>query len=701
MKPTFCLICFACLAILNSCQTSTKSTVMDNPLLTEFSTPFGVPPFELIKPHHYMPAFKQGMEEQLKEVYPIVNNKEKPTFANTIVALDESGELLGQVSRVFFGLAEANTNDSLQQIQMAISPLLSAHSDAINLNPKLFERIKSVYENQAQYNLKPDEIYILENIYKGMVRNGSNLAPEKKEQLKKLNEELSVLSVKFNQNVLAETNGFRLVIDKKEDLAGLPEGVISAAAEAAKAAGLEGKWVFGPTRPSMTPFLQYANNRELRKKLYNGYLNRGNNGNDQDNKATLARIISLRTQRAHLLGYPSHSAVILEPRMAKNPGNVLALLDKIWAAAIPAAEKDREEMQQIIQQEGGKFKLESSDWWYYAEKLRKAKYNLDENEMRPYFKVENVRDGAFDVANKLYGITFSEIKEIPKPHAEAMAYEVKESDGSPIGILYMDLFPRPGKQQGAWCGGYRNHWVQQGKEITPVVTMVGNFTRPTGDIPALISLDEALTHFHEFGHALEGLFAENRLNTTFIAWDFVELPSQIMEHWATEPEVLKSYARHYQTGEPIPDALIGKMKKSHSFNQGFVSTEFIAASYLDIAFHSRTDTTLLDIGKFEKDFLGGKGLIPEIQPRYRSTYFIHITGGYDSGYYSYEWAAVLDNDAFEAFKEKGLFDKSTAASLRNNILSKDGTMDPMQMFLNFRGRQPDITPLMRNRGFIK
>jgi len=673
----------------------------DNPLVAEFTTPFGVPPFDLIKPAHYMPAFKLGMEEHMKEIDAIVTNKEEPTFENTIVAMDESGELLSKVARVFFGLAEANTNDSLQEIQMEISPLLSAHSDAINLNPKLFERIQSVYDNQTRFSLNAEQTYILENIYKGLVRNGANLDPEKKEQLKKLNEELSVLTVQFDQNVLAETNSFQLVIDKKEDLAGLPESVISAAAEAAKAAGMEGKWVFGPTRPSMTPFLQYADNRDLRKQLYNGYLNRGNNGNDKDNKDNLAKIISLRAKRARLLGYASHAHLTLEPLMAKVPGNVFDLLDKIWAAAIPAAIRDRDEMQKIIDQEGGKFKLEASDWWYYAEKLRKAKYDLDENELRPYFKMENVRDGAFDVANKLYGITFTEIKDIPKPHPEAMAYEVKEADGSLIGVLYMDLFPRQSKQQGAWCGGYRDHWVKQGTEIKPVVTMVGNFTRPTGDTPALISLDEALTHFHEFGHSLEGLFAKNNLSSTFVARDFVELPSQIMEHWATEPEVLKSYARHYETNEPIPENLIGKMRESSYFNQGFVSTEFLAASYLDMYFHTRQDTTLPDIAGLEQEYMTKIGLIPEIQPRYRSTYFIHITGGYDAGYYAYEWAAVLDNDAFEAFKEKGLFDKETATSFRNNILAKDGTMDPMQMFVNFRGRKPDITPLMKNRGFLK
>jgi len=700
MKHIF-ILSIAGMALLVSCKTGTDSQMSDNPLVTEFTTPFGVPPFDLIKPAHYMPAFKLGMEEHMKEIDAIVTNKEEPTFENTIVAMDESGELLSKVARVFFGLAEANTNDSLQEIQMEISPLLSAHSDAINLNPKLFERIQSVYDNQTRFSLNAEQTYILENIYKGLVRNGANLDPEKKEQLKKLNEELSVLTVQFDQNVLAETNSFQLVIDKKEDLAGLPESVISAAAEAAKAAGMEGKWVFGPTRPSMTPFLQYADNRDLRKQLYNGYLNRGNNGNDKDNKDNLAKIISLRAKRARLLGYASHAHLTLEPLMAKVPGNVFDLLDKIWAAAIPAAIRDRDEMQKIIDQEGGKFKLEASDWWYYAEKLRKAKYDLDENELRPYFKMENVRDGAFDVANKLYGITFTEIKDIPKPHPEAMAYEVKEADGSLIGVLYMDLFPRQSKQQGAWCGGYRDHWVKQGTEIKPVVTMVGNFTRPTGDTPALISLDEALTHFHEFGHSLEGLFAKNNLSSTFVARDFVELPSQIMEHWATEPEVLKSYARHYETNEPIPENLIGKMRESSYFNQGFVSTEFLAASYLDMYFHTRQDTTLPDIAGLEQEYMTKIGLIPEIHPRYRSTYFIHITGGYDAGYYAYEWAAVLDNDAFEAFREKGLFDQETATSFRNNILAKDGTMDPMQMFVNFRGRQPDITPLMKNRGFLK
>jgi peptidyl-dipeptidase Dcp len=701
MKAKIFVIGVVLMSTVYSCQPTQKPVAMDNPLLTEFNTPFGVPPFEKIRPQHYAPAFEVAMAEHMKEIDAIVNNRENPTFVNTIVALDKSGELLNRISRIFFGLTEANTNDSIQKIQVEISPKLSAHSDAINLNVKLFSRIKSVYENQKSFNLDAVQTYILENLYKGFVRNGANLTPAKQEELKKLNSDLSVYMVTFNQNVMSETNDFKLVIDKNEDLAGLPEGSVAGAAEAAKAAGMEGKWIFTATRPSMTPFLQYAENRDLRKKLYDGYLNRANNGNSKDNKTTLARIVSLRARRAQLLGYRTHAHIILEPRMAKVPENVFALLDKVWAAAIPAAIRDRDEMQKIIAGEGGKFKLEASDWWYYAEKLRKAQFDLDENELRPYFKVENVRDGAFDVANKLYGITFTEIRDIPKPHPEAMVYEVKEADGSHIGILYMDLFPRSSKQQGAWCLTYRDHWFKDGKEITPVVSMVGNFTRAAGDKPALISLDEAQTHFHEFGHALESLFAKNRMSTTFVAQDFVELPSQIMEHWCTEPEVLRSYARHYKTGEPIPDRLIEKMNKTSHFNQGFVSTEFLAASYLDMALHSQTDTTLLDIAKFEKGFFDARGLIPEIKPRYRCTYFTHITGGYDAGYYGYEWAAVLDNDAFEAFREKGLFDKATAKSFRENILAVDGTMDPNQMFINFRGRQPDITPLMRNRGFIK
>jgi len=688
--------------VLQGCQNKQDAVKLDreNPFAREFNTPFGVPPFDQIRPEHFMPAFEAGMAEQLTNVDEIVKNKVEPTFENTILALDKSGDLLGKVASVFFGLTGVSTSEELQNIEMGVAPLLSAHGDAISLNPDLFKRIKAVWEMKSSLTLSDEEAYVLENLYKGFVRNGANLPPEKQEMLRELNQKLSVATVKFDQNVLAETNDFKLVIDNPADLAGLPDGVISAAAEAAASASLDGKWLFTTQKPSMLPFLTYAENRDLRKTLYQGYLMRGNRNNERDNKQLLSEIMSLRVQRAQLLGYETHAHLVLEPRMAKVPSNVIDLLDKVWTPALNAARKDLAEMQAMVDREGGQFNIESSDWWYYAEKLRKAKYNLDDNELRPYFELKQVIDGVFMVANKLYGITFHEIAEIPLPNPEAMAFEVKEADGSHIGVLYMDYHPRASKQQGAWCGEYRTHEMKDGREITPVVTMVGNFTRPTGETPSLLSLDEVSTLFHEFGHALDALFAKNSLSTTYIAWDFVELPSQIMEHWATEPEVLKMYAKHYQTGEVIPDDLIAKLTLSGTFNQGFTSTEFVSACYLDMAYHTLTDATPVDVEAFQKSVAERLNLIPEIEFRYNSTYFIHITGGYDAGYYSYEWSAVLDHDAFEAFKEKGLFDQASAASFRKNILEKNGTMDPMQMFINFRGREPDITPLMRNRGFL-
>jgi peptidyl-dipeptidase Dcp len=685
---------------LCSCNNEPKVTLdPDNPFFSKYATPFEVPPFDKITNAHFLPAFEQGMLEQKMEVEAIVNNRKKPTFENTIRALDKSGEILDRVSTVFGGLSSANTNDALQKIQLEISPKLAAHNDEINLNPKLFARVKAIYDNRDKMTLTEEEAYILENEYKGYVRSGAALPDDKKEILKQMNQELSLLGVKFGQNVLAETNAFQLVVDNLKDLNGLPQSSIDAAAEAAKAAGLEGKWVFTAQKPSWIPFLQYATNRELKKKLYDGWLQRGNHDNEKDNKEILAKMMSLRAKKAQLLGYPTHADMVMESRMAKTATNVMDLLDKVWEPALKAAVNDRDQIQQMIKRQGGSFMLESSDWWMYTERLRKEKYNLDENELRPYFKLENVQKGAFDVATKLYGITFTEISNIPKPHAEAMAFEVKEADGTHLGVLYQDFHPRASKRQGAWCGGYRGHSVENGVEIRPVVTMVCNFTRPSGDQPALLSLDEASTLFHEFGHALDNLFSKKTLQSVYRARDFVELPSQIMEHWATETEVLKSYALHYQTGEPIPDQLIEKMKQTSKFNQGFTSVEFLSACYLDMAYHMQSDTIPVDVARFEKDLFEKIGLIPEIEPRYHSWYFTHITGGYDAGYYSYEWSAVLDHDAFEAFKEKGIFDKETAQSFRKNILEKNGTADPMDMFVKFRGRQPDILPLMRNRGF--
>ena len=683
---------------LNSCQNQPEVD-STNPFFSEYNTPFNVPPFEKIMAKHYLPAFERGMEEGREDLKALLKNREEPNFENTIGAFDKAGELLTKVSSVFFAQASANTNDSIQNIEMEISPRLAGYYDEITLNPDLFLRVKQVYENQQNLSLTPEQKFILENLYKQFVRNGANLGKEDQDTLRKINQRLSVLGVQFSQNVLEETNNYRLFVGE-EGLAGLPQSLKDAAAETAKAAGKEGQWAFTTQRPSIFPFLQYSENRDLRRELFNAYINRGNNGNANDNNEILAEIVKLRAQRARLLGYESHSHLVLEPRMAGNPDNVFDLLNNLWGKAVPVAQNEVKEMQRIIDREGGKFSLEPSDWWYYAEKLRKQKYDLDDNELRPYFKLDNVRDGVFTLANKLYGITFEPVEGCPLPHPDAQAYEVKEADGTHTGILYMDFHPRESKRQGAWCGGYRNHHLVDGVPVTPVVTVVCNFTRPTGDLPALLNLEEVETLFHEFGHALEGLFSKNSYNLSYIAWDFVELPSQIMEHWVTEPELLNVYARHYQTGEPMPSALVKKIEKSKHFNQGFINTELLAASLLDMAYYTLEHPVDIDIQEFEKQYFEKIGLIPEIVSRYRSTYFLHIIDGYDSGYYSYTWAAVLDHDAFEAFREKGIFDRSVAESFRRNILEKDGTMDAMQMYVNFRGREPQIEPLLRNRGLV-
>jgi peptidyl-dipeptidase Dcp len=701
VKNQFKITIIACLFVIafSACKNQPEIAT-NNPFFNEYKTPFNVPPFEMIMAKDYLPAFEKGMEEGRKDLETILKNKQEPTFKNTIEAFDKGGDLLKRVSAVFSAQSQANTNDSLQKIEADISQKLSAFQDEIGLNPELFKKVKYVYENQTKSNLTDEQKYLLENLYKGFIRNGANLNKQDKDSLMSLNQRLSVLTVRFSQNLLSETNRYKLLITKKEDLNGLPESVISAASDVAKETGNEGKWIFTVKKPSMLPFLQYDENRNLRHELFNAYCMRSNNGNEFDNNKILAEIIEFRAEKAKLLGYETYANLVLESRMAKVPENVFKLLNSLWQKAITVAERERDEMQKIIYKEGGKFKLEPSDWWFYAEKLRKQKFNLDDNELRPYFRLDNVRDGAFAVASKLYGITFTPIKNIPLPNPEAQAFEVKESDGSHLGVLYMDFHPRPSKQQGAWCGSYRSHHIIDGKTVSPVITMVCNFTRPTGNNPSLLSLEEVETLFHEFGHSLEALFNKNTYNQTYVAVDFVELPSQIMEHWATEPEVLKTYAKNFKTNEVIPSSLVQKIRNSRYFNQGFETVEYLAASMLDMSYHTVKAPVIINVQSFEKDYFKKTGLMPEIISRYRSTYFLHIVGGYESGYYSYIWAAVLDNDAFEAFREKGLFDHNTAISFRKNILEKNGTMDPMKMFINFRGREPVIEPLLNNRGLI-
>ena len=672
---------------------------MSNPFFSEYKTPFQVPPFNEIKLEHFKPAMEAGIADQMAEIKAITENKETPTFDNTILAFDNSGELLTK-TRIFSNLNSANTNDQMQALAREITPMMSAHRDNIMLNMDLFKRVKAVYEKRNSMNLNHDQVRLVEKIYNDFERGGANLPEDKQAELRELNKQLSMQTLKFGENTLAETNkNFKLVIDNKDDLKGLPDDVITAAAELAKKAGQEGKWIFTLQKPSMLPFLQYAENRSLREKLYKGYLNRGNYDNAFDNKQVIANIIKLRNERAKLLGFPNYAAYVVDENMAKTPENVDNFLMKLWVPALERAKTERNDMQAMIDKEGGKFKLESWDWWYYAEKVRKAKYDLDGAQLKPYFKLENVIDGMFYVANKLYGVKFIKRTDIPVYNDEVMTYEVQEADGRHIGIFYMDFHPRAGKNNGAWCTTFRSQSYKDGQKITPVVSIVCNFTRPSGDVPALLSFDEVTTLFHESGHAFHSLFTDGPYKRTArdVPRDFVELPSQIMENWASEPEVLRVYAKHYKTGQVIPEELITKLTKSAQFNQGFETVELLAASLLDMDYH--TNPFNGDVAAFEKASMDKIGLIPEIAPRYRSTYFSHIfSGGYSAGYYVYTWAAVLDADAFDAFKQSGnLFNPELAAKFRT-LLTKSGSDEGMMIYKNFRGQEPSIEPLLKRRG---
>jgi peptidyl-dipeptidase Dcp len=693
------LIIISMTVLFAACNTGKKET--GNPFLSEYNTPHGVPPFDLIKTGHFVPAFNKGIDEHNAEIEAIINETEKPTFENTIVALEYSGQLIQKVSDVFGNKMGADTNDELQKIAKDIYPRLSKHSDEIMLNEELFKRVKSVYDQKENLNLKGEDLKLLEETYKDFVRNGANLAENKKEELKEINGELSLLSLQFGENLLAETNNYKLVIDNEEDLAGLPESVVSAAAEASDE---EGKWVFTLQKPSWIPFLQYADNRDLREKLYKAMYMRGNNDNENDNKEIIKKILKLRTEKANIMGYDTHAGFMLSDRMAKKPANVYDLLNQLWTPALEMAKNEAAAMQQMIEEEGNDFELQSWDWWYYAEKIRKQKYDLDDAEIRPYFELNNVREGAFILANKLWGLNFEEINNVPLPHPDAKSFEVTDADGSFIGIYYADYYPRESKRGGAWMSSYRKQYrTENGEFVHPVITNVTNFSKPTGDKPALLSFDEVTTLFHEFGHGLHGLLSDckyHSLSGTSTPRDFVELPSQIMENWCAEPEMLKLFAKHYETGEVIPQELIDKLVASSQFNQGFETVEYLAASFLDMDYHTTKDVSDINIEEFEEKSMDKIGLIDEIIPRYKSTYFNHIwASGYSAGYYSYIWAEVLDADAFNYFVESGdIFNKEIAASFRENILSKGGTGDAMTMYKTFRGQEPSIEPLLKKRG---
>ncbi|WP_270611026.1 M3 family metallopeptidase [Bacteroides intestinalis] len=688
-----CIFILATTCMMYSCTTQTET----NPFLSEFQTEHGVPPFDKIKLEHYEPAFLKGIEEQNANIDAIVNNSEAPTFENVIVALDNSAPILDRVSAIFYNMTDAEKTPGLNELSIKIAPTLSEHSDNISLNQELFKKVNAVYQQKESLKLTTEQERLLEETYKDFVRSGANLSPEKQARLREINKQLSTLGLTFSDNILNENNAFKLYIDKEEDLAGLPEWFRQSAAEEAKADGQEGKWLFTLGNASRLPFLQYSENRPLREQIYKAYINRGNNNDKNDNKKIITDIVSLRLEKAQLLGFDCYSNFVLDNTMAKNSTTVMNFLNNLWSYSLPKAKAEAADLQKIMDKEGKGEKLEAWDWWYYTEKLRKEKYNLEEDEIKPYFKLENVREGAFAVANKLYGITLTKLEGIPVYHPDVEVFEVKDADGSHMGIFYVDYFPRPGKSGGAWMSNYRE---QQG-DIRPLVCNVCSFTKPVGDTPSLLTIDEVETLFHEFGHALHGLLTKcnyKGISGTNVVRDFVELPSQINEHWATEPEVLKMYAKHYQTGETIPDSLIEKILNQKTFNQGFMTTELLAAAILDMNLHNLTDTKNLDVLAYEKEAMNQLNLIPEIAPRYRTTYFNHIIGGYAAGYYSYLWANVLDNDAFEAFKEHGIFDKKTADLFRYNVLEKGNSEDPMTLYKNFRGAEPQLEPMLKNRG---
>lgn len=701
----FFLIAAFMTAVLSAGSGCEKKQADANPFFTVWDTPFGVPPFDKIKNGHYKPAIEKGIADHAAEIDSIVANPDAPSFENVIAALDRSGELLKKAYAAFAQVKAADSNDELQAADLAIAPAVSAHYDDIYLNDRLFEKISAVHEQIGGSALSAEQVRLTEQTYKQFVRAGAQLNARQKERLRDINRELSLLSVRFGNNLLAETRDFTLVVESSKDISGVPQTVTDAAADKAKEMGMTDKWVFTLSPPSMIPFLTYAENRGLREKLYTGYVKRGSNGNQFDNRQIVNDIIRLRTEKTRLMDYPSYAAFVLDDRMAKTPERVYDLLDKLWKPALDTAKRELETLRAIKAKETQDSAFAAWDWRYYAEKVRKSQYNLDQTSLNLYFSLDNVRSGVFQLSNRLWGLTFRPVS-VPVYNKECSAYEVLDKDNTHLGVLYFDLYPRDGKRGGAWCGTFREaSYGTDGKRIAPIVTIVCNFTRPNGSDPAQLTLDETETLFHEFGHALHKLFSQVRYaGLNRVERDFVELPSQIMENWATEPEMLRLYAKHLVSGEPMPESLIRKIRKSRQFNQGFATTELVAAALSDIDIHTIEDYKPFDPEAFEKEALNDKrGLIGQIEPRYRYPYFNHIfNSGYAAGYYGYLWAEVLDRDAFEAFVESGdIFDKATALSFRKNILERGGTQDGAELYRNFRGKDPDITPMMVKRGLIK
>ena len=699
--------------LIISCQQKSKMDPNVNPFFQEWTTEFEVPPFLDIKDEHYMPAYKKGMEENLKEIDLIVNNTEDPSFANTIEELERTGKLLTKVQRVFSNLASSNTNPKLQELQRELSPMLSAHYDKIALNEDLFNRVEEIWNKRESVDLTNEQQKLLTDTRNQFVRSGALLGDDEKKQITRINSKISELSTEFGQNLLAETNGFELILNKS-DLDGLSEDVISAAYEAAsqkmdkadsenEKEKYKDKYVFTPHRTSMYPFLTESTRRDLREKLYNSYVMRGDNNNETDNKKIAAQIAKLRAERANIMGYKSHAHFVLDENMLKTPEEVYDLLIQLWKPALKRAKAEVADMQALADSEGKEFKIAAWDWWHYSEKVRKEKYDLDESAIRPYLSLDNVIQGVFNTTNKLWGLNFREIFDIDSYHPDARVWEVTDKDGSHLAIFIGDYFTRSNKRGGAWMSSFKGQSNLDGRQ-RPIVVNVCNFPAPVGDKPSLLSFENAVTLFHEFGHAMHGILTDvtyGSMAGTSGPRDFIELPSQLLEHWVSEPEVLKSFATHHETGESMPDELIEKLLKAGKFNQGFINTEYLAASLLDMDWHTMSVLDAQNISdNFEKSSMNKIGLIDQIAPRYRSTYFAHIfSGGYSSGYYSYVHAAVLDSDAFEAFKEAGdVFDAELSSKLRKQIYEKGSTEEAMDLYVNFRGRKPIIAPLLKVRG---
>jgi peptidyl-dipeptidase Dcp len=675
-----------------------------NPLLEkEWKTPFGTPPFEKIKSEHFLPAIKDGMRLHDAEIAAISDNKQPATFANTIEALEKSGMLLYRANTILSNLTSANTSTELQEIDKQTSPMISEHNDNIYMMEKLFRRVKNVYDNRSKLKLSQEQNKLLEESYKRFVRNGALLPEDKKARLRDINSRLTSLGIDFGNNVLNATNDYSMTIDKQQDLAGLPQPLIISSAAKAKEKGLDGKWSFSLNKTVVLPFIQYADNRMLRGQLYEYYLNRCNGGKF-DNNPIIDEMASLRAEKGKIMGFQNYAAYVLDDNMAKTPDNVYKLLNQLWTPALAMAKREQSDMQEMIKKDGGNFEVQPWDWWYYSEKVRTAKFNISEEEMKPYFQVDKVREGIFYAANRLYGLNFKKRPDVPVYQKDVDAFEVTDAAGKLMGLIYLDYYTRPEKRSGAWMTNYRDQKVENGKDVRPIISVCLNCPAPAEGEPALLNWDEVTTFFHEFGHGLHGLLTKctyASLSGTAVPRDFVELPSQFMENWAGEPELLKIYAKHYKTGEVIPDALIKKMQASDKFNQGFATTEYLSAALLDMDYHTLAFPASIHAQEFEKAEMDKIGLINAIPPRYHSTYFQHIFSGdeYSAGYYAYIWAEVLDADAFSYFKKNGIFDKSTADSFRKNILERGGTDDAMKLYRKFtNGKEPSVEPLLERRG---